>query len=380
MSGAVLIGGVHVLVIVAPLHLTFWVLVGGTAVSLVLMSIGVTEHFARVRAGRIREHVRRELEPLFARFLETDDRTRLAADLRPAFMRMDAAHRPVAAVLVTDVMRKASFSQREQLRDALERAGIVELGHRGTRRFAPWRRALACEMLGKIGSPSSVPILLERLRDRRPEVRMAAVRALGDIGSVEAVPALSKAFLERRVAPTNVVNDALRRIGGEAAPAFERGATSTDPVVRLSSCFGLSGIAESYGGAVHRLAVLLGSDSDARVRTAAAAALGIVGGGNAPSALIDATADPDVAVRRSAVKALGSFDDPTAAKTLDERTEDEDREVTLRAAEALVALARRPRAAPEADARLESSAAWAVEYARMVAEVENAREVVEVSA
>jgi HEAT repeat protein len=38
-------------------------------------------------------------------------------------------------------------------------------------------------MLGKIGARHSVPVLLERLEDRRPEVRMAAVRALGDIGS-----------------------------------------------------------------------------------------------------------------------------------------------------------------------------------------------------
>lgn len=85
-------------------------------------------------------------------------------------------------------------------------------------------------------------------------------------------------------------------------------------------------------------------------------------------------------MRRSAVKALGSFDDPTTAETIDQRTEDEDREVALRAAEALLALARRPRAAPEARARLESSSAWAVEYAGKIADVANARKVAEVTA
>jgi hypothetical protein len=69
------------------------------------------------------------------------------------------------------------------------------------------------------------------------------------------------------------------------------------------------------------------------------------------------------------VKALGSFDDPRNGETLDERTEDEDRETAIRAAEALLALARRPRAAADADARLRSSSAWAIEYARTVAEV-----------
>jgi HEAT repeat protein len=124
------------------------------------------------------------------------------------------------------------------------------------------------------------------------------------------VPALSEAFLERRVAPTNVVSDALRKIGREAAPAFE----------------------------------VLDTDSDARVRAAAAAALGILGGDDAPAALRRATTDPDLHVRRSAVRALGSFDDPTSGQTLNERTEDEDRETAIRAAEALLALARRPRA------------------------------------
>jgi len=313
--------------------------------------------------------LRAELGPVFSRFLETDDSTHLAEELRPAFLRMDAAHRPVAAALVGDVMREASPAQKEQLREALEEAGIVELGHRGTRRFSPWRRALACEMLGKIGAPRSVPVLLERLKDRRPEVRTAAVQALGDIGSAEAVPALSEAFLERRVAPTNVVNYALRRIGGEAVTAFERGCGSADPIIRVSSCFGLSGIAEQRAECAFRLAAVLDTDSDARVRTAAASALGILGGDDAPAALRRAATDEDVHVRRSAVKALGSFDDPTTGQTLDECTEDEDRETAIRAGEALLALARRPRAAPEARARLESSSAWAVEYARTVAEV-----------
>jgi HEAT repeat protein len=361
--------GVRLLVIVAPLRLTVWILAVAAAAIVVLMAIGISRHLETVEADRRRERVRAELGPLFSRFLHSQDPVDLAEQLRPAFSRMDAAHRAVAAMLVTDVMSEASPTQREQLRDALDDAGLVELGHRGTRRFSPWRRALACEMLGKIGALRSVPVLLERLKDRRPEVRTAAVRALGDIGSAEAVPALSEAFLDRRVAPTNVVNYALRRLGHEAIPTFERGLGSTDPIIRISSCYGLSAAATEHDACVFRLAVVLDTDSDAGVRTAAAAALGILGGEDAPAALRRAAADPNVHVRRSAVKALGSFDDPTAVQTLDESTEDDDRESAIRAGEALLALARRPRAASEARARLESSSAWAVEYARTVAEV-----------
>jgi hypothetical protein len=353
----------------APLRLTFWVLVVGAAVILALIGIGVALHVTEVRDERRREHVHEELEPVFSRFLETDDATYLAAELRPAFMRMNAAHRPVAALLTIDVMREASPSQKDRLRAVLEQAGIVDLGERGTRRLSPWRRTLACELLGEIGADRSVPALLARLQDRRPEVRLAAVRALGDVGSKDAVPALSTAFLERRAAPTNIVNNALRRIGGDALPAFEQGITSDDPIVRVSSCFGLSGIPEKHDVAVIRMAQVLTSDSDRRVRAAAAAALGIAGGENAPSQLLDATIDSDIHVRRSAVKALASFDDPGAGDALVDRTEDEDRETAIRAAEALVALSHRPGAGGAAHERLESSSAWAVEYARKVAEV-----------
>ena len=358
-----------VLLVVAPLGLTIWVVAVSTAVVAILLAIVVVRHLEWARHDRLRERARSEFEPVFSRFLETGDHGRLAEELRPASMRMDAAERPVAAVLVTDLMREASPSQREVLRGELEEAGIVELGERGTRRRSPWRRALACEMLGQIGSELAVPALLERLGDRRPEVRMAAVRALGDIGSDQAIPALRKAFLERRTAPTNVVLTALRRIGGEAAPAFERGIVSEDPIIRISSSFGLAGLAGQYGTAAVSLARVLDSDPDVRVRAAAAAALGIVGGGRAPPELVGATIDPDAHVRRSAVKALGSFDDPATGKTLLERTEDDDRETALRAAEALVALTRRPRAASEASALIESSSSWAVHYARTVAEV-----------
>jgi HEAT repeat protein len=340
------------------------------AAILVLMAIGVSRHLESMRVERRREHVGSELQPLFSRFLETDDSTQLAEQLRPAILRMDAAHRPLAALFAIDLMREASSpAQADAFRHVLDEAGILELAHRGTRRFSPWRRALACETLGQIGAPQSVPVLLERFKDRRPEVRLAAVRALGEIGSAEAVPALSEAFLERHAAPTDVVNDALRKIGLAAVPAFERGIASPDPVVRVSSCFGLAATFEERDACVFRLAIVLDTDSDTRVRTAAAAALGIVGGDDAPGALRRASTDPDVHVRRAAVRSLGFFDDPNCCHSIDDRTEDEDRETAIRAAESLLALAHRPRAAPGARALLESSSAWSINYARTVAEV-----------
>lgn len=363
-------GALVLLVIIGPLGFTLWVLAGSTAAILALIGIGASRRLETVRAARRRESVQAQLAPVISRFLETEDATRLAQELRPAVLRLGPSERPVGALLTIDLMREASSpAETDALRRALEESGIVELGHRGTRRFSPWRRALACELLGKIGSPLSVPVLVQRLEDRRPEVRMAAVRALGEMGSAEAVPALGDAFLERRAAPTDVINDALRRIGGEAGTVFERGMVTSDPTIRGSSCFGLAAIAAQRPSAVWRLAEVLALDTDVRVRAAAATALGLVGGDEAPDPLVAAAGDPEVTVRRAAVRSLGAFDDPETGQTLDEHTEDEDRETAIRAAESLFALAGRPRAASRARGLLESSSAWAVEYARTVAEV-----------
>src|SRR5262245_14244050 len=100
--------GPRVLLDVAPLRLTLWVVAITTAVIVVVIATGVARHVSSVRGARRRARVHEELEPVFERFLETEDQQRLAEELRPAFMHMDAAHRPVAAELVTDLMGRVS--------------------------------------------------------------------------------------------------------------------------------------------------------------------------------------------------------------------------------------------------------------------------------
>jgi hypothetical protein len=318
---------------------TLWFVLGVTVLTFVLLGILIVRRIQWIRASRRREQLRAELEPVVSGLLRAEHPLRLEMELRPIIARLDENERPIAGALLIDLAQRASSSDRERLRRTLEETGAVELAEQGTRRRSPWRRALACEVLGKLGAARSVPVLLERLADRRPEVRVAAVRALGDIGSPDAVPALTSAFLERRCAPTNVVNDALRKIGGAGTDAFERGTRSDDPIVRISSCFGLAATTSlGRDDVLRRLDDVLSSDEEPRVRTAAAASQGIVGGREAPPGLLAAMRDPDIRVRRSAVKALGSFDDPAAVEPLAAKTVDEDRETALRAAEALLAL------------------------------------------
>jgi hypothetical protein len=81
------------------------------AVVLVLLVIMFARQVESVRADRRRERVRAELGPVFSNFFDAEYPVRLAEQLRPAFLRMDGAHRPVAAVLVTDLVRDASPSR-----------------------------------------------------------------------------------------------------------------------------------------------------------------------------------------------------------------------------------------------------------------------------
>jgi HEAT repeat protein len=105
------------------------------------------------------------------------------------------------------------------------------------------------------------------------------------------------------------------------------------------------------------------------VRTAAAAALGIIGGEVPPPELCAATDDEDVRVRRSAVKALGSYDDSAAVETLLARADDDDRETAIRSAEALLELTDRSRAGERAREGARDSGAWSVAYVRAIVEV-----------
>ena len=118
--------GAWVLQVAAPLRLTFWVLAVAGAWVVFMMALVVARHVEWARAARHRARVQAELGPVFARFLESDDHARLAEELRPAFLRMNAAERPVAAVLVTELMGDVSPWQKEQLRSTFEQSGIVE--------------------------------------------------------------------------------------------------------------------------------------------------------------------------------------------------------------------------------------------------------------
>ena len=351
----------------APLGWIFVVLLGVNAV-LFFVLVFLREKWVFFR--RRRERVRARLTPVVERLVSGADPDAIAEELRPLVAGLGRKDRPVAAWVLRDLTRDTDEATRARIRDVLEETGATDLAERSTRRWTPWRRALACEILGAIGAERSVPVLEARLQDGRSEVRMAAVRSLGAIGSPTAAAALTEIFLGRRAVPIGVAYDALRGLGPEGAEAFRRGLGAQDPTVRVASCFGVAALAAEQGDpdAADSLARLLEGDDNLRVRTAAAKALGVLGGATPPRALVDAVHDPEVRVRREAVTALGRFDEPDSVGTLAELARDPDREVALRAAESLLALRTRPRAGGEAQAAVASASTWSVEYAQTISE------------
>jgi HEAT repeat protein len=313
--------------------------------------------------------IRDRLEPLVDRLISGVDRETSIAEVSDLLLGLDDNERAVAGWLLIDHSRLASNDQRARLSESLVASGATEFVEHSTHRRMPWRRALACDVLGAIGAERSVSVLEERLNDSRAEVRRAAVRALGASGSAAAAAPLAGAFLDGRSVSAAVTQSALIQLGPAGADAFAKGLSSTDETVRLASCSGVAATAtgETQGTAADLLAGSMSRDTSGRVRAAAARAAGLLGSPGLAGPLSEAAHDPDPRVRRDAARALGSFGSAAAVDALIAASDDPDRETALRAAESLFEIRRRrgPEGAA-ASAALESSSAWSVKYCRSV--------------
>ena len=349
-----------------------WIFVGLLVLNVVLFAAIVRQREQWALHQRLRERIRARLAPVTGRLLDGGNPERDAEELRPVIAGLGRHSRPVAAWVVLDGLREADEATRAAVVRVLRESGAVEIAERATRRRVPWRRALACEFLGTIGTEQSVGVLVERLHDKRAEVRAAAARALGELGHPAAAGPLKALFLGHERVPIGVANDALSRLGPVGAEAFREGLPSPESTVRVTSCFGIAGDADPARWAEARalLEQRLRADEEPRVRSAAASAMRWLPAEDAPAALIDALGDPAPAVRRAAAMSLGAFDDPAAVEPLAGMVSDQDRETALRSAESLLALSKGARSGEPSRRALAASRAWTVESVRAVEAVE----------
>lgn len=166
----------------------------------------------------------------------------------------------------------------------------------------------ALEALARIASPASIPLFRERLQDKDPYIRRAAMEGIG------------------------------RTRDAESADALERAATADDaPMVRLAAVFALQQLGRNYGARIIDLMstktiaqaqeyfVELGpsmsptllprlQEPDTDVREAVADVLGAIGDASAIAALESASKDRDASVASAAKRALARIQSRTPSR------------------------------------------------------------------
>ena len=279
--------------------------------------------------------------------------------------RFDSFERPIAGSLLIERLLVASPAERAQTLDWAREIGGLDVLIRSSRRWTPWRRAMAVRMLGLVGADEAVPMLIPRLSDRNRYVRDAAVRALGRIGDRRALPMLAELHTNPgRVAP-GLAYEALLAFGSDAIPVFVEGLRSSTEHVRVASVYGIGTVSEPES-ARKRLEQIL-ADGAPSVRAAAAEMLGRLGGASVPDELARASRDEHRAVRRAAVSALATYDDPRSLQLALNALDDPDRDTAIRAGETLVCLARLPGVGADVRAVTAAADAWPLDRARVLA-------------
>lgn len=225
----------------------------------------------------------------------------------------------------------------------LDERGVLDRARRDLRRRSAVRRCAAAELLGRAQVTSAGRGLLRLLDDRDAEVRQVAARALGRIGDpVAAAPLLAALAARPPRVPTNVVAQALLRVGLPSAPALVAAVGHPVPVVRTTAVevLGRLGAVSAFDALAERVA----QDELDEVRARAATALGALGLPAAAAALVTA-AGPDsaAAVRVAATRALGELGVAQGADALCALLDDDDERVAAEAGTALLGLGDRGR-------------------------------------
>ena len=268
----------------------------GHAATVAIQALGVPETAGRVIAvlgtgtPAVRRHALRIIS--YMGFAEAFDPVHQAVDdpdLRIAELAVGALG------MMVDPRVDAAFARfacdpREAVRAATMRAaghrggvGALRALQSGLADESAWVRYYACQGLGRIGDDGSTGLIIGRLSDAMPHVRIAAIEALAHVATPPAWQALCSAIRsedldEQRAALASMA----LRPRDEALAFLLEGASSADRAMRLIA---LSGLAR-------------------RAEPAALAALSTMASGD----------DPEL--REAALSLLGDRDDPEAATAL----------------------------------------------------------------
>jgi HEAT repeat protein len=293
--------------------------------SILMLAVLVTRRWELARRAR-RHHDLEDRLKLVALELMDPQSSAPPADL-------SAAEKEALADVLGRYARSVRGASHERIVEYFAAEGTIERERSALAGRGPaWRRATAAFRLGDIDDGNSAGTLIAALRDREPEVRIAAARSLGRLRTAEAGGELVAAAAERRV-PDALVRWALLQIGVAAVPELRALLSSSDQYERAAAIqlIGRLGGPSEAAEVEARL-----RDSSALVRAAAARALGRLGGGRHIPALLDALEDRIAVVRQSAAIALGYLRDRRALPALTEHAVSDLFDVAHEAARAVV--------------------------------------------
>jgi HEAT repeat protein len=295
-------------------------------VGLILVGVRAVRTARERRRARLGEAPRRALLAFVAEGGEEGMDDLLA--IPPAAWR---AAEPTAVTLLGKVRGDAHRG----LAEVFERRGVTERAMADLTHRDPVRRARAAELLGDLRLTEAVKPLCMLLNDHRADVRVVAVRALGAIGDPAAAEPLLDA-LTRNV-PSQMVADALARIGVDSVPALHGALGHREALVVVTALEGLALLGAT--GSAEAVAAVLRDSPEPAVRVAAAAALGRLGGRAALAPLL-AAADPGnpSTLRTAAAQALGALGAVSTGTALAALLADPAYRVAHEAARALVRL------------------------------------------
>src|SRR5215469_4088926 len=243
--------------------------------------------------------------------------------------------RRIVEAMVLDAFEAAGPEESARLLKFMRVSGLIEKRIFEAQHLKGWRRMRALVALGRTRAPEGVPALAEALRDRNPEIRLAALRGLGRTACPQAAEEILAWVGEAGLTvPALPLQSALIQCCAERPQLLL-------PLVKQAE----GQLREVLGRVLGEVATpALGLDllqfvGDEReeLRAAAARAMSHTpDAGVAFDALSELAEDRTWFVRLRAIIGIGNLADPRAIPTLLKGLTDSNRLVRLRAAEALV--------------------------------------------
>lgn len=248
--------------------------------------------------------------------------------------RRRAFDRRIVEALVLDAFEAAGAEESARLLKFMRASGLLEKRIFEARHLKSWRRMRALVALGRTRAPEGVPALAEALRDRRLDVRLAALRGLGRTACPQAAEEILAWVGESGLTvPALPLQNALIQCCTERPQLLLPFVKHAEEPLREIVGRVLGEVVTPALGM--ELLQFVGDERE-ELRAAAARAMCQVGGAMAFDALTELAQDRTWFVRLRAIIGLGRLADPRAIHTLLKGLTDSHRLVRMRAAEALV--------------------------------------------